>query len=207
MKYKINNVFFSIQCEGAQAGTPMVFVRFTGCNMRCDLAPAPQSPGGFMCDTEFESGELVELDEIHRMVFEACWQGDSCRCNWIICTGGEPALQVDDAFIDFFHEKGFKIAIETNGTKQLSGKFDWITVSPKVAEHCLKQLNADEVKYVRSANQSIPKTRVEATHKYLSPAFHGGTLPEENIKNCVDLVKKHPDWKLCVQYQNFLNLE
>ena len=117
----------------------------------------------------------------------------------MILTGGEPALQADKKLIDFFHEKGFKIVIETNGSKKLEEGFDWITVSPKVAEHAIRQKTANEVKYVRGYEQAIPKTVVEAEHKLISPAFDGNNLASDTLNWCIKLVKEHPDWRMSVQ--------
>ncbi len=209
--YTINEIFHSIQGEGIRAGTANIFIRFTGCNMKCDMKAGPKSPGRFACDTEFESGKKMSLEDM--LVF--------CReltktCKWIILTGGEPALQVDEALINFFHENGYKLAIETNGSIQLpivcsSGEhseglhglscsaLEWITVSPKVAEHAIKQVVANEVKYVRGYGQAVPKTRVSAPYKLISPAFNGDHLDSKTLAWCINLVKENPSWSLSVQ--------
>lgn len=120
-------------------------------------------------------------------------------CEWIILTGGEPALQVDRALIDALHAAGFKLAIETNGSIALPDGIDWVTVSPKVAEHAIRQLTADEVKYVRGYGQAIPKTAVDAPNKLISPAFNGDGLDAKTLDWCVRLVKENPDWRLSIQ--------
>src|SRR5207253_1896099 len=122
-------------------------------NMECRLEPGPRSPGGFDCDTEFESGRWMELDEILVHLKES-----GPECSWIVLTGGEPALQVDAMLIDALHNNGYRLAIETNGSIALSPGLDWITVSPKVAEHAIRQRTATEVKYVRSYGQGVPRT-------------------------------------------------
>jgi len=119
--------------------------------------------------------------------------------NWIILTGGEPALQVDDDLIGALHAAGYKLAIETNGSIALPDGIDWITVSPKVAEHAIRQRVADEVKYVRGYGQAIPKTVVNAKHKLISPAFDGNTLPEKTLAWCEQLVRDNPEWQLSMQ--------
>lgn len=193
-KYVVNECFYSLQGEGVRAGTPNIFVRFTGCNLRCDIAAGPKSPGGFACDTEFESGRKLSLDEILEWVLRC-----SKDCKWLILTGGEPGLQVDEEFCLFFREAGYRLAIETNGSVALPPLLDWITVSPKVAEHAIVQKTADEVKYVRGWGQGIPKTKVEAGHYLISPAFSGLELPEETLQWCVKLCLEHPPWRLSVQ--------
>ena len=207
MKYKINDIFYSIQCEGHNAGVPMVFVRFSGCNMRCDIAPGPRSPGGFKCDTEFESGRMMTLDEIGHAVLQTSYNPGPCSCRWVLLTGGEPGLQVDDRLIDYFQSKKYKLAIETNGSVAISDKIDWVTLSPKVAEHAVVPERVNEVKYVRSAYQSIPKPAVKADHYFISPASVGGKIPKQNIQRCEELVKENTFWRISLQTQHLTGME
>lgn len=229
--YQVNEVFYSIQGEGMRAGTANVFVRFTGCNMQCDLEPGPKSPGGFACDTEFASGVKMTAEEIEAAAYEH-WPIAPIVAKerrWIVFTGGEPALQVDAELCEFLRGRGWSLAIETNGSIELprsqkhappwSGPdgfdrmvredpaaalacylVDWITVSPKVAEHAVRQVVAHEVKYVRGAGQGIPRPSCWALHKLLSPAFNGLAPDRLAIATCVELVKAHPEWRMCVQH-------
>lgn len=118
---------------------------------------------------------------------------------WLILTGGEPGLQVDRELIDYFHARGVKLAIETNGSVKLPDGLDWITVSPNVAEHAIKQTTAHEVKYVRGDGQPIPKTVVEAQHYLLSPAFDGTLTVQRHVEWCIKLCKENPRWRLSPQ--------
>jgi 7-carboxy-7-deazaguanine synthase len=191
---RINDIFLTIQGEGIRQGTANVFVRFSGCNLECSMEPGPKSPGGFDCDTEFASGRTMNLTELVDAV-----KAEAGDCRWIILSGGEPGLQTTPELIDAFHAAGFKLAIETNGSVEVPTMLDWITVSPKVAEHCIRQKVANEVKYVRGYGQGIPKTVVKAEHYLISPAFDGANLNSRNLQWCVDLVKANPNWRLSLQ--------
>lgn len=118
---------------------------------------------------------------------------------WIILTGGEPALQVDRELIDALHDAGYQLAIETNGSIALPDGINWITVSPKVAEHAIRQRTADELKYVRGYGQAIPKTVVQARYKLISPAFDGNVMQQKTLAWCSQLVRENPDWRLSIQ--------
>lgn len=194
--YTVNEVFYSLQGEGVRAGTANVFVRLAGCNLRCGIEPGAKSPGGFDCDTEFTSGRGVTPDALWDWMDTAC---DGNVPQWVILTGGEPGLQVDGELIGFLHDRDRKLAIETNGSVQLADGLDWITVSPKVAEHAIRQRTAHEVKYVRGYGQAVPQTVVQARHKVISPAFDGSNLDRRTLDWCVRLVKDNPQWRLSVQ--------
>ncbi len=192
--YKVNEVFYSIQGEGARAGSANVFVRFAGCNLECDVEPGPKSPGGFACDTEFASGRALTTSELLDWIKKV---GGACR--WLILTGGEPGLQADEALVGDLHSAGYKVAVETNGSVAVPSSIDWITVSPKVAEHTIKLSTADEIKYVRRWGQGVPRPKCKAVHQYLSPAFDGNNINQENLQWCIELVKANPTWKLSTQ--------
>lgn len=238
--YRVNEIFGSVQGEGARAGTWNVFLRLSKCNMRCSVEPGDKSPGGFDCDTEFESGRAMTTQEIVAEVLRA---NDGCRQPWVILTGGEPALQVDLELIGALCDEGFRIAIETNGSIQLpvadwdwlrerflgacpnraspldadpipeseapnqggsqrarSYPFDWIVVSPKVAEHAIRQRVAHEIRYVRSSGQSVPASVVKASKKFVSPAFRpDGTPDPEAVLACSRIVRDHPEWRVSMQ--------
>ena len=195
--YAVNEIFFSLQGEGARAGTPNVFVRFSGCNLRCDLKRWAKSPGGFACDTEFESGRVMSVSAI---VGEARLLAPGAGVG-VIFTGGEPALQLDPKLVAAMRKAGFgPLCIETNGTIDVAPLgLDWISLSPKVAEHAVKVKICSEVRYVRAYGQGLPRPRAKAAHRFISPAFSGDALDRRTLKWCVDLVKAHPEWALSVQ--------
>lgn len=141
-----------------------------------------------------ETQELV--DEIVRL---------APQCRAIIFTGGEPALQLDSELISALKDRDYYLAIETNGTKELPLGLDWITVSPKTAEHTLRQRIANEVKYVRHKGMGIPKPTIKADHLLISPAFQpDGTVTSQDLKWAIDLVRTNPPWRLSLQLHKWL---
>ena len=190
--YNVNDIFLSPQGEGLRAGTLNVFVRFAACNQTCLV-----ETHGFDCDTEFASHAKQSAEEIRERVL-SLWTGGPGHN--IIFTGGEPALQVDDELIDVLRPDAETLAIETNGSIDVSDlDLDWVCVSPKVAEHAVRQLTANEVKYVRNVGQGIPKPACVANHKLISPAFNGEHPVPGALDWCVKLIKENPEWRLTMQ--------
>lgn len=193
--FMVNECFFSLQGEGARAGTANVFVRFSGCNLRCDMEPGPLSPGGWRCDTEFVSGRKMTAQEI---LDEVNFLAPHCKN--IVFTGGEPLLQLDEELIAFLKERReFYLSVETNGTVEIPKGIDFSTLSPKVAEHAVVPKKVSELKYVRGYGQGIPKPAALADYYYISPAFEGTELDTRTLLWCVNLVKENPLWRLSVQ--------
>lgn len=188
---RVSEIFYSLQGEGARAGTANVFIRLQGCKTK-DACFA----SGIRCDTEFESGREMPLSEIHAWI-----STNAPKSNAIIWTGGEPAQQLSFEIIEFFKEKYIYQAIETSGLFPVPGNLDWISLSPKVAEHVIAKnfTKVDELRYVRHTGQSIPKPMVEADHYFVSPHSDGFSINAENIKHCIELCKQNPLWKLSLQ--------
>jgi len=200
-QYKVNEVYYSVQGEGVRAGTHNAFVRFSGCNMQCSIMPGARSPGGFDCDTEFVSGRRLSAEEIVEQCEESgeSFSPDEYQRS-VIFTGGEPGLQLDSDLVALFNSKGWYTAIETNGSIDISALgLDWITVSPKVAEHAVRQLEADEVRYVRGYGQAIPTPRCKAKNKLISPAFNGTSLDAKTLEWCEGLVRANHGWAISLQ--------
>lgn len=183
--YAIAEIFYSLQGEGARAGCPSVFVRFAGCNLACPW-----------CDTDFGMKMRLTADQL---VDEIRAVGGQCL--WVVLTGGEPALQVNGALISKLKHAGFRIAIETNGTKVLPPGIDWITVAPKPDEpkSAVTQTTATEVKYVLRHGKEVPQVVIRADHYFISPEFDGDKLVPENLQWCIDLCLKNPALRLSVQ--------
>lgn len=189
---KVSEIFYSLQGEGARAGSANVFVRLQGCKAK-DACFA----SGVRCDTEFESGREMSLDEIF------LWCDDNAReAQSIIWTGGEPAQQLTFEVVEFFKNKGFYQAIETSGLFSVPENLDWVSVSPKVAEHVVKKNfpnGVRELRYVRHTGQSIPQPQVTAEHYFLSPHSDGFEINSENLRHCIELCLQNPQWKLSLQ--------
>ncbi len=189
---KVNEWFYSLQGEGRRAGEASIFIRLSDCDQTC----------GF-CDTEFESGKDMTLQEIADAI-------EPYSGKWIVWTGGEPTLQLTDEIVSFFKGIGYKQAIETNGAHSVPSGLDWICVSPKVAEHVVARNfpdGVDELRYVRQKNQvGVPEPKIEAKHYYLSPMFDGDRINQENLNRCVQLTLDNPKWKLSLQSHKLIRI-
>lgn len=185
MNLNVTEIFYSLQGEGHRAGTANLFVRLQGCKTK-DACYA----SGVRCDTEFESGRAMTLDEIKALTRPGAG---------IIWTGGEPAQQLTEEIVEYFKET--YQAIETSGLLPVPSNLDFVSLSPKVAEHVIKKnfTKVNELRYVRHAGQSIPQPSIEAEHYFISPHSDGFEINTENLKHCIELVKKNPQWRLSVQ--------
>jgi 7-carboxy-7-deazaguanine synthase len=189
---RVNEIFYSIQGEGARAGEPSIFIRLSGCDLTC----------GF-CDTEFASAKELPLPAIRQHI-------SRFPCHWIVWTGGEPMLQITYEIVEYFHDAGYKQAIESNGNHAIPKTIDWRVVSPKVAEHVLKRHNpegVDELRYVRHAgHQSVPEPAIAAKLYYLSPIFDGNTPNADNVKHCMKLILENPKWRMSLQLHKVIGV-
>lgn len=191
---RVNEIFYSLQGEGTFSGTPAVFLRLSGCNLRCEF-----------CDTKHETYKEMSADEIVREIKQY-------PSKHIVITGGEPLLQVGKWFIVRLKEEGYFIQMETNGTRPLpSGGIDWVTCSPK-DNFCknaeIKLDEIDEIKVVFDGMRDPAKyLNLKAKIYYLQPCDTGD--PEANgeiIKECVKYILNHPQWQLSLQTQKILKV-
>jgi 7-carboxy-7-deazaguanine synthase len=193
-KYAVNELFYSLQGEGARAGSVNVFVRFSGCNLQCSR----DGEAGFDCDTEFTSGLRYDLDELVDSILET----DEANCGSVIFTGGEPLLQLDAELVDRLRALNYYVAVETNGTVELKKgvAVDWISCSPKTAEHTMRLAHANELRYVRNHTQGVPKPSISAANYFLSPmARPDGSIDRRALEHCIQLCRLEPVWRLSVQ--------
>ena len=199
MELKVSEIFYSLQGEGARAGTPTVFIRLQGCSAKHACFAS-----GIMCDTEFESGKAYKLEEISEWV-----QKHAPGCKELTWTGGEPLDQLNDEVIEFFWKQGFFQAVETSGLKPAPAGLDFICVSPKVAEHVIKKNfpgGVDELRYVRHKGQEIPQPSITAKHYWISPHSDGFSINSENLQHCISLALANPQWKLSIQQHKQWNI-
>lgn len=195
----VSEIFYSLQGEGARAGTPTIFIRLQGCK-----AKGACYASGIKCDTEFESGSEWKLRSIVQWLEE-----DSNGCKEITWTGGEPLDQLTEEIIAYFKEAGYYQAVETSGLHPAPKGLDFICVSPKVAEHVIKRnfnYTISELRYVRHKGQQIPQPKIKAEHYWISPHSDGFTINNENVKHCINLCLDNPKWKLSVQTHKLWNI-
>mgnify|MGYP002651369168 CR=1 FL=1 len=193
---RVNEIFYSLQGEGAKAGMANVFIRLSGCKTK-DACYA----SGVRCDTEFESGEEWKPEDIVEWINEGLETMHNPFAS-IIWTGGEPAQQLDAEIVAYFKKEGHFQAIETSGLFPVPEGLDYVAVSPKVAEHVIKKNfphGVNELRYVRSVGQAIPEPSIDAEHYFISPHSDGDRLNQENLAHCIELVKENPEWKLSLQ--------
>ena len=194
--YKINEIFYSLQGEGFHTGTPAVFVRFSGCNLRCTF-----------CDTQHQAGKMMSSHEIVDEV------NNYPLAPLVVLTGGEPSLFIGEAFVTELKQKtGKTIAIETNGTRPLPNNLDWVTFSPKSAfeggdlKPCVLR-HCDELKVVCLGQDVTQYDGIEAKHRFLQPCFCEDEVQRKaNMKACVEAVLQNPDWRLSLQTHRILNI-
>ena len=209
MSYTVKEIFYTLQGEGAHAGRPAVFCRFTGCNLWTGREKDRVKAVCRFCDTDFVDtdgtlgGKYKDAAALARTIAESWGEGAAGR--YVVLTGGEPMLQVDDALIDALHDEGFTVAIETNGTFAVPRSIDWICVSPK-AGSTLAQKSGDELKLVWPQPGSDVATLAELdfAHRLIQPLDDPNAAA--NVQACIDLVMADPRWRLSLQTHKSLGL-
>ncbi len=207
--YSIKEIFYTLQGEGSHAGRPAVFCRFAGCNLWSGLERDRDKAVCQFCDTDFIGTDGPGGGKFNspEAVAKACrdqWPTEEGKL-FIVLTGGEPMLQVDEFLIKALHDVGFEIAIETNGTHKVPRSIDWICVSPKAGAE-LVQKTGDELKLVYPQPRLLPEMveNLEFANYYLQPM--DGDEQLNNISKTVDYCKSHPRWKLSLQTHKMIGI-
>lgn len=207
--YHVKEIFYTLQGEGANAGTPAVFCRFAGCNLWSGREEDRAIAQCQFCDTDFTGtdgdggGRFAAAEDLAKACRAAMCGVDGPRL--VVLTGGEPMLQVDAALVEALHAHGFAIAIETNGTLPVPLDIDWICVSPKAGTQ-LKQRHGDELKlvYPQAALAPDAVAGLDFDHFFLQPM--DGPAQAENTRAAIAYCKAHPPWRLSVQTHKVLGI-
>ena len=210
MAYSVKEIFHTLQGEGGQAGMAAVFLRFAGCNLWSGLERDRASAVCQFCDTDFVGvdgtggGKFATPTALADAVL-ALWPESDADHRLVVCTGGEPLLQIDTPLIDALHAHGFRIAVETNGTIAAPPGLDWICVSPK-SDAPLAQTRGDELKLVFPQAQARPERfeHLEFTRYLLQPM--DGPDREANTGLAIAYCMAHPRWRLSLQTHKFTGI-
>jgi 7-carboxy-7-deazaguanine synthase len=208
--YTVKEMFFTLQGEGAHAGRPAIFCRFTGCNLWTGREQDRYKAVCQFCDTDFigtdgqNGGKFKTADELAARI-QSFWPAPE-GTPFVVFTGGEPALQLDKALIDAVHQRGIEIAIETNGTKRLPEGIDWICVSPK-ADSDIIITQGHELKLVYPQLSAMPErfADMEFEHFYLQPMDEGAG--KNHTKAVIDYCMRHPKWKMSLQTHKIVGID
>ena len=235
--YTVKEIFYTLQGEGFHAGRPAVFCRFTGCNLWTGREHDRDTAICRFCDTDFvgtgpDGGRFATADELADRVAALWPQAESRvrngprflkdtrsaenavvsraaenRFRFVVCTGGEPLLQMDEPLVDALHARGFQVAVETNGTQLPPRGLDWICVSPKAAAP-LKLLNGDELKlvYPQVEPEAQPERFEHLAFRHFSLQPLDGPAQAENTRRAVEFCLAHPQWRLSLQTHKMLGL-
>jgi 7-carboxy-7-deazaguanine synthase (Cx14CxxC type) len=209
MAYAVKEMFLTLQGEGARAGRRAVFVRFAGCNLWSGREQDRATAVCRFCDTDFVGtdgdggGKFADAESLAAATAGKWGEGADLR--YVVLTGGEPMLQIDDALVDALHAKGFEIAIETNGTLPAHPGIDWVCVSPK-AGSTVVQRSGNELKLVWPQ----PGSDVDAMEKWAFDTLLVQPMDDANAaanaQAAVDFVLDHPRWRLTLQGHKYLGL-
>ncbi len=211
MSYAVKEIFYTLQGEGANTGRPAVFLRFSGCNLWSGREEDREEAVCRFCDTDFVGmdgpggGRFRSAPDLARAV-AAAWPEDAGgRPRFVVCTGGEPLLQLDDALLAALHAAGFEVAVETNGTLAPPPGIDWLTVSPKAGSR-LRARRGDELKLVFPQEGAEPERflQLEFRHFFLQPM--DGPSRAANTAAALQYCLSHPRWRLSLQTHKLLGI-
>lgn len=216
MPYSVKEIYYTLQGEGAQAGRPAVFCRFAGCNLWSGHEKDRASAVCPFCDTDFigtdgpGGGRLATAADLARAV-AGVWPDSDASSRvvgrpLVVCTGGEPLLQLDEEAVGALHEAGFEVAVETNGTRPAPAGLDWICVSPKAgAELVLKAGN--ELKLVYPQEGARPEAYADLAFDVFSLQPMDGPQRERNTRLAIQYCLAHPQWRLSLQTHKYIGID
>lgn len=208
--YAVKEIFYTLQGEGANAGRAAVFCRFAGCNLWSGREQDRATAVCTFCDTDFVGmdgiggGKFATADLLADAV-EKTWVSHSKNERFVVCTGGEPLLQLDQPLIDALHARGFFIAIETNGTLPVPEGIDWICVSPK-ADSRIEVRSGDELKLVYPQDKALPERFEDLAFRYFFLQAMDGPDQASNIVAATAYCMEHPKWRLSLQTHKLIGI-
>lgn len=209
MTYAVKEIFYTLQGEGANAGRPAVFCRFAGCNLWSGREEDRAEAVCRFCDTDFvgtdgeNGGKYKDADALVAKIASLWPDGEAHR--FVVCTGGEPMLQIDEPLVDALHAAGFEIAIETNGSLPVLESIDWVCVSPK-ADAPLVVTKGNELKVVVPHDNQRLADYAQLDFEYFLVQPMDGPSRDFNTKLAIDWCKRHPQWRLSMQTHKYLNI-
>lgn len=210
MTYLVKEIFFTLQGEGFNAGTPAVFCRFSGCNLWTGREEHRSIAVCQFCDTNFVGtdgpggGKFRSASELAHAV-AAAWSAESDAERFVVCTGGEPLLQLDGDAVEALHAEGFRVAVETNGTVAPPEGLDWVCMSPKAGSEIVLT-SGDELKLVYPQADLDPKDVADLAfqHRFLQPM--DGPEREQNTARAVQYCLENPRWRLSLQTHKYIGI-
>jgi 7-carboxy-7-deazaguanine synthase len=228
--YTVKEIFYTLQGEGAQTGRAAVFCRFSGCNLWSGREEDRSRAVCQFCDTDFigtgpDGGKFKSAKMLADAV-DRCWAGEGRDTGedvsslgsaglpkgspdgpkkYVVCTGGEPLLQLDENLISELHQRGFEVAVETNGTRPAPPSLDWVCVSPKAGAP-LVQTTGNELKLVYPQDNAPPQNfeQLDFRHFFLQPMYGPDTA--RNTERAIEYCLRHPRWRLSLQTHKLLGL-
>ena len=208
--YSVKEIYYTIQCEGFHTGRSAVFLRFAGCNLWSGLEKDRSDAICNFCDTDFVGtngpggGKFDSAEELAKEAFSLWPQGSSSN-PYVVCTGGEPLLQIDKKFIEEFHKLGFEIGVETNGTIIQPSGIDWICVSPKIGSNLILR-KGNELKLVYPQLEGAPEQFENLDFEHFSLQPMDGPNHGKNTDKTLSYCRQHPHWRLSLQTHKFLGI-
>ena len=210
MSYAVKEIYYTLQGEGAQSGRPAVFLRFAGCNLWTGLEKDRAGAVCTFCDTDFVGvdgpggGKFASASALVEAV-AARWPGGTPGQRFVVCTGGEPLLQLDAPLVEALHARGFEVAVETNGTREPPPGVDWICVSPKAGAPLVLR-HGDELKLVYPQAGAPPEAFENLDFRFFFLQPMDGPQREHNTRVAMEYCLTHPVWRLSLQHHKMLGI-